>query len=145
MQETRYGPAGMLRIILVTCGCMNAAFGYLKAVGSSWPSPGWLVLLDCCCYVHCYAGRARSECRCIVCTARDVYAASAKQSIPHCILEQPIECLVICLCAHAAGLTWRMVGMLTFLDPPRPDTKRTIERALEFGADVKMITGRCGI
>ncbi|GLC35933.1 hypothetical protein PLESTB_000520800 [Pleodorina starrii] len=36
---------------------------------------------------------------------------------------------------------WRMVGLLTFLDPPRPDTKRTIERALEFGVDVKMITG----
>ncbi|EFJ47201.1 hypothetical protein VOLCADRAFT_61631, partial [Volvox carteri f. nagariensis] len=36
---------------------------------------------------------------------------------------------------------WHMVGLLTFLDPPRPDTKRTIERALEFGVDVKMITG----
>ncbi|GFR41408.1 hypothetical protein Agub_g2091 [Astrephomene gubernaculifera] len=36
---------------------------------------------------------------------------------------------------------WQMLGLLTFLDPPRPDTKRTIERALEFGVDVKMITG----
>jgi hypothetical protein len=36
---------------------------------------------------------------------------------------------------------WRFAGLLTFLDPPRPDTKRTIERALEFGVDVKMITG----
>ena len=33
------------------------------------------------------------------------------------------------------------MGLLTFLDPPRPDTKDTIEKALEFGVDVKMITG----
>jgi len=36
---------------------------------------------------------------------------------------------------------WRMLGLLTFLDPPRPDTKETIERARLFGVAVKMITG----
>lgn len=36
---------------------------------------------------------------------------------------------------------WNMMGIMTFLDPPRPDTKRTIERAMEHGVDVKMITG----
>lgn len=36
---------------------------------------------------------------------------------------------------------WYMMGIMTFLDPPRPDTKRTIERAMEHGVDVKMITG----
>ena len=36
---------------------------------------------------------------------------------------------------------WIMLGILTFLDPPRPDTKETIERAMEYGVDVKMITG----
>ena len=36
---------------------------------------------------------------------------------------------------------WRMLGLLTFLDPPRPDTKETIERARGFGVAVKMITG----
>ena len=39
------------------------------------------------------------------------------------------------------GGTMEMIGMLTFLDPPRPDTKRTIERALMQGVSVKMITG----
>lgn len=36
---------------------------------------------------------------------------------------------------------WHMAGLLTFLDPPRPDTKETIRRAKEYGVDVKMITG----
>ena len=31
--------------------------------------------------------------------------------------------------------------MLTFLDPPRPDTKQTIEDANKYGVAVKMITG----
>lgn len=40
---------------------------------------------------------------------------------------------------------WMMLGILTFLDPPRPDTKDTIERAMELGVDVKMITGDHGV
>jgi len=37
--------------------------------------------------------------------------------------------------------TWRMLGLLTFLDPPRHDTKETIHRAIDYGVEVKMITG----
>jgi len=36
---------------------------------------------------------------------------------------------------------WEMLGLLTFLDPPRPDTKETIHRAISYGVEVKMITG----
>lgn len=36
---------------------------------------------------------------------------------------------------------WRMVGLLTFLDPPRADTKQTIADANSYGVVVKMITG----
>jgi H+-transporting ATPase len=36
---------------------------------------------------------------------------------------------------------WEMLGLLTFLDPPRPDTKQTIEDSKTFGVAVKMITG----
>ncbi|KAK3275928.1 hypothetical protein CYMTET_15971 [Cymbomonas tetramitiformis] len=35
----------------------------------------------------------------------------------------------------------KMFGVLTFLDPPRPDTKSTIHNAAKLGVDVKMITG----
>lgn len=36
---------------------------------------------------------------------------------------------------------WHMAGILTFLDPPRPDTKDTIRMCRHYGVDVKMITG----
>eukprot|EP00300_Choanocystis_sp_HF-7_P015147 c18950_g1_i3.p1 GENE.c18950_g1_i3~~c18950_g1_i3.p1 ORF type:complete len:930 (+),score=233.88 c18950_g1_i3:778-3567(+) len=36
---------------------------------------------------------------------------------------------------------WELLGLLTFLDPPRPDTKDTIDNARKYGVDVKMITG----
>lgn len=36
---------------------------------------------------------------------------------------------------------WHMLGLLTFLDPPRLDTKETIHRAMAYGVEVKMITG----
>merc|ERR1712199_37884 len=36
---------------------------------------------------------------------------------------------------------WRMMGLLTFLDPPRPDTKETVRLSRENGVSVKMITG----
>ena len=36
---------------------------------------------------------------------------------------------------------WEMLGMLTFLDPPRPDTADTLRRAKEYGVEVKMVTG----
>ena len=36
---------------------------------------------------------------------------------------------------------WKLLGLLTFLDPPRHDTKDTIHRAISYGVEVKMITG----
>merc|ERR1719440_2454513 len=36
---------------------------------------------------------------------------------------------------------WKMMGLLTFLDPPRPDTKETVRLAKANGVAVKMITG----
>jgi len=36
---------------------------------------------------------------------------------------------------------WHVTGMLTFLDPPRDDTKETIAKSIAYGVPVKMITG----
>lgn len=38
-------------------------------------------------------------------------------------------------------LDWEFMGMLTFHDPPRHDTKETVSTAIKMGAEVKMITG----
>jgi len=50
-----------------------------------------------------------------------------------------IRCLSVA--RTLADGNWYMAGILTFLDPPRPDTKVTIARSKEYGVDVKMITG----
>jgi len=36
---------------------------------------------------------------------------------------------------------WHITGMLTFLDPPRDDTKATIAKSQAYGVPVRMITG----
>lgn len=54
--------------------------------------------------------------------------------------ERGIRSLAVARCDSATG-EWEMVGLLTFLDPPRSDTKQTIQNAREHGVQVKMITG----
>lgn len=49
------------------------------------------------------------------------------------------RCLAVAQTDRAGN--WEMAGILTFLDPPRPDTKHTIEKAWANGIYVKMITG----
>ncbi|EIE22120.1 P-type ATPase [Coccomyxa subellipsoidea C-169] len=39
------------------------------------------------------------------------------------------------------GSSWQLVGLISLLDPPREDTKRTIELARQLGIEVKMVTG----
>ncbi|CAF0765491.1 unnamed protein product [Adineta steineri] len=43
--------------------------------------------------------------------------------------------------AEGEGNGFKLVGLLPIYDPPRSDTKETIERAMELGVKVKMITG----
>eukprot|EP00668_Euglena_longa_P006323 GGOE01007532.1.p1 GENE.GGOE01007532.1~~GGOE01007532.1.p1 ORF type:complete len:984 (-),score=237.59 GGOE01007532.1:877-3756(-) len=40
-----------------------------------------------------------------------------------------------------APVVWHLQGLLTFLDPPRDDTKDTIKRSEDYGVPVRMITG----
>eukprot|EP00946_MAST-07B_sp_MAST-7B-sp1_P001572 g1572.t1 len=90
---------------------------------------------------------------CNSCPAEQVHAISNKISE---LAARGIRSLGIAVCKAQAikgadeseggdvevGFTnWRFIGILTFLDPPRHDTKRTVERALDLGIDVKMITG----
>jgi H+-transporting ATPase len=51
-----------------------------------------------------------------------------------------IRCLAVAKTDSVDG-EWKMMGLLTFLDPPRLDTKATIHEAVQYGVDVKMITG----
>ena len=50
-----------------------------------------------------------------------------------------IRCLAVAKTTE--GGWFEMLGLLTFLDPPRPDTKHTIQMAKYSGVAVKMITG----
>lgn len=52
--------------------------------------------------------------------------------------EQGIRSLAV---ARSKDGVWQMIGLLTFLDPPREDTKQTIIDAHHYGVQVKMITG----
>eukprot|EP00121_Abeoforma_whisleri_P011129 Awhi_evm1s10267 len=56
--------------------------------------------------------------------------------------ERGIRSLAVAI-SHGEGEDnpWEMLGCLTFLDPPRPDTQATLEHAMKLGVDVKMITG----
>mmetsp|Transcript_21772 Transcript_21772/g.22519 ORF Transcript_21772/g.22519 Transcript_21772/m.22519 type:complete len:1017 (-) Transcript_21772:196-3246(-) len=51
-----------------------------------------------------------------------------------------IRCVAIARTDTIDG-PWYMLGLITFLDPPRPDTKQTIADAVKYGVEVKMITG----
>jgi H+-transporting ATPase len=55
--------------------------------------------------------------------------------------EQGIRSLAVARTTDPDMVVWKMVGLLTFMDPPRPDTKQTIKDANHYGVQVKMITG----
>jgi H+-transporting ATPase len=43
--------------------------------------------------------------------------------------------------ARADGGVWRLTGLLAIQDPPRADSRETLERAKQLGVEVKMVTG----
>ncbi len=54
-----------------------------------------------------------------------------------------IRCLAVARTRKqpGGGEAWQALGLLTFLDPPRPDTQATLQRCMANGVAVKMITG----
>eukprot|EP00245_Coleochaete_scutata_P008875 TRINITY_DN27_c0_g1_i1.p1 TRINITY_DN27_c0_g1~~TRINITY_DN27_c0_g1_i1.p1 ORF type:complete len:978 (-),score=232.32 TRINITY_DN27_c0_g1_i1:433-3366(-) len=77
-----------------------------------------------------------------LCYNKDVYEHEL-ENVVHQLGLRGIRCMAVARTwvVEGQGDKWEMLGLLTFLDPPRPDTKHTIERAQEFGVAVKMITG----
>jgi H+-transporting ATPase len=57
----------------------------------------------------------------------------------HAFGARGIRCLAVARTDDDGN--FKMLGLLTFLDPPRHDTKETIHRAISYGVEVKMITG----
>ena len=55
------------------------------------------------------------------------------------LAHRGIRCLAVASDEGGKGLN--MLGVLTFLDPPRPDTKYTLDMARKYGIHIKMITG----
>jgi H+-transporting ATPase len=64
----------------------------------------------------------------------------AVESDVHALGVRGIRSLAVAKTDPETG-EWQMLGMLTFLDPPREDTKQTISDARKYGVAVKMITG----
>jgi len=62
-----------------------------------------------------------------------------------CVMDlgnRGIRCLAVAKTTSVGDVDqWELLGLLTFLDPPRPDTKKTIESARDYHICVKMITG----
>merc|ERR1712054_241057 len=68
--------------------------------------------------------------------------ATLKKQIEHDVTELGKRGIrAIAVAKTDTGGVWRMMGLLTFLDPPRPDTKETVRLSRENGVAVKMITG----
>eukprot|EP00667_Euglena_gracilis_P001245 EG_transcript_1245 len=63
--------------------------------------------------------------------------------------EDGVRCMAISVSEPIASwqegddpaVTWHLQGLLTFLDPPRDDTKDTIAKSQAYGVPVKMVTG----
>lgn len=68
----------------------------------------------------------------------DQVRSSVEKSVAD-LAQRGIRCLGV---AYAdEGDEYRFQGILTFLDPPRPDTHATLKQAEALGVSVKMITG----
>ncbi len=52
--------------------------------------------------------------------------------------QRGIRCMAVAR-TDADG-QWHMLGLLTFLDPPRPDTRATLETALHYGVQARMVS-----
>lgn len=52
-----------------------------------------------------------------------------------------LRCIGVARTTDPEATQWVMLGLVPLFDPPREDTKETVETALKMGVKVKMITG----
>ncbi|CAL5220978.1 g3087 [Coccomyxa viridis] len=71
-------------------------------------------------------------------TNKDIIASAVNKKVEE-FGQRGIRCMAVAR-TDADG-QWHMLGLLTFLDPPRPDTRATLETALHYGVQARMITG----
>ncbi|KAI8872980.1 H(+)-ATPase [Ramicandelaber brevisporus] len=57
------------------------------------------------------------------------------------LARRGLRCLGVAIANDPTMEKWELIGMVTFLDPPRPDSAETIARCQDMGVTVKMITG----
>ena len=50
-----------------------------------------------------------------------------------------IRCMAIAKTVDSGLSEWKFLGLLTFLDPPRPDTAKTIQDAEDYGVKVSSL------
>jgi len=75
-----------------------------------------------------------------MCANREQIRAAVEGKVLE-LAHRGIRSLAVARTKGSENGVWEFLGILTFLDPPRPDTKHTIDCANDFGVAVKMITG----
>ena len=76
-----------------------------------------------------------------LCANREAIQAEVDAKI-NMLAGDGIRCLAVAKGKKEGdAVHWLFIGILTFLDPPREDTKATIAAARHYGVEVKMITG----
>lgn len=68
---------------------------------------------------------------------KDEHVKHMTEQAVHAFGERGIRCLAVAR-TFPGKEDWLMAGLLTFLDPPRPDTKDTVHKAMAYGVDVKV-------
>ena len=57
------------------------------------------------------------------------------------LARRGLRALGVCRTEYGTRDKWKLVGMLSLLDPPREDSAHTISMAAHYGVSVKMVTG----
>ena len=93
--------------------------------------------------VACKLTKVLPQHACVILSTQCGQTASASGDLPRRAPEMALAADADCLPlpGAAADAKWDFVVLLPLFDPPRHDTKQTIEQCIEKGIQVKMVTG----